>query len=107
MGDAPVYQTHTIPGDSATPAQMDQLQADVVHAIANGYVVVANIVGNGLDLDGGWHGYGGGHYVTVVGYRDDGRTVKVADPANTNGDGTYWMTSINFANWMAHRGYSA
>jgi hypothetical protein len=107
MGDAPVYQTHTIPGGSATPAQMGQLQSDVVHAITNGYVVVANIVGNGLDLDGGWHGYGGGHYVTVVGYRDDGRTVKVADPANTNGDGTYWMTTINFANWMAHRGYSA
>jgi hypothetical protein len=103
----PVYRTHLIRGNSATAAERDQFQSDVIQAITNGYVVVANIVGSATDLAGGGHSYGGGHYVTVVGYRDDGRTVKVADPANTNGDGTYWMTTINFANWMAHRGYSA
>jgi hypothetical protein len=34
----------------------------------------------------------------VVGYRDNGRTVEIVDPANTNGDGSYWM---------AHRVYSS
>jgi hypothetical protein len=107
LGGPPVYRTHLIRGNSATAAERDQFQSDVIQAITNGYVVVANIVGSATDLAGGGHGYGGGHYVTVVGYRDDGRTVKVADPANQNVDGAYWMTVSSFANWMAHRGYSA
>jgi hypothetical protein len=100
------YQTHEIPGDSATPAQMDQLQADVVHAVSNGYAVVSNVVGSVTDTSGGWHSYGGGHFLTIVGYQDQGRTVKIADPANPNNN-SYWVTTINMANWMAHRGYSA
>jgi hypothetical protein len=100
------YETRAIPGLSATPAQMDQLQADVVHAISNGYAMVANIVGSSTDTTGNWHGYGGGHYVAIVGYSDNGRTVKIADPANPNGDGTYWVTTINMAQWMVNRGYS-
>jgi hypothetical protein len=101
-----VYQTRSIPGPGATPAQMDQLQADVVQAISNGRVLVTNIVHSATDTAGVWHAYDGGHYVTVVGYKDDGRTVKVADPANRNGDGTYWVTTINLANWIATHGYS-
>jgi hypothetical protein len=100
------YHTTSIP-DTATPAQMDRLQADIVHAISSGYAIVANIVGSVTDTAGGWHSYDGGHYLTVVGYRDDGRTAKIADPANVNGDGTYWITTIQLANWMASRGYSA
>jgi hypothetical protein len=101
-----VYQTRSIPGPGATPAQMDQLQADVVQAISNGRVLVTNIVHSATDTAGVWHAYDGGHYVTVVGYKDDGRTIKVADPANPNGDGTYWVTTINMANWIATHGYS-
>ncbi|MEV1288942.1 C39 family peptidase [Micromonospora sp. NPDC049679] len=101
-----VYKTHEIPGP-ATPAQMDQLQADVVRAVSDGYAVVANIDGSTTDTDGAWRSYPGGHYVTIVGYSDDGRTVKVADPAGIGGDGTYWVTTINMANWMAGHGYSA
>jgi hypothetical protein len=104
---AGVYQTRMIAGNSASQAETDRFQSDVVRSIGSGYVVVTNIVGSATDATGVWHGYGNGHYVTVVGYRDDGRTVKVADPADRNGDGTYWMSTTTFADWMAHRGYSA
>ncbi|NJC84233.1 hypothetical protein HC030_16965 [Planosporangium mesophilum] len=99
------YKTRSIPGPAATPAQMDQLQADVVHAISNGYAMVANVVGSATDMAGGGHSYGGGHYVAVVGYKDDGRAVKIADPANP-ANSSYWVTTINMAQWMVNRGYS-
>jgi hypothetical protein len=101
-----VYRTRMISGGAATPAQMDRLQADVVRAVGNGYAVVVNIAGSATDVDGGWHSYPGGHYLTVVGYRDNGRTVKIADPANPSAS-SYWMTTIDLANWAATRGYSA
>jgi hypothetical protein len=100
------YQTREIPGPSATPAQMDQLQADVVRTINDGRIIVANVVHSVTDTAGGWHTFDGGHFLTIVGYKDDGRTVKIADNANPNGDGTYWATTINMANWIAGRGYS-
>ncbi|NJC74050.1 C39 family peptidase [Planosporangium thailandense] len=100
------YQTREIPSYPATPAQMDQLQADVVRAITSGRIIVANIAGYTTDEDGGFHDYSGGHYLTIVGYKDDGRTVKIADPANPNGDGTYWLSTIKMANWISQRGYS-
>ncbi|MCT2278785.1 C39 family peptidase [Micromonospora chalcea] len=99
------YRTHMIPG-AATPAQMDQLQADVVNAITDGRAVVANTVGTGTDTDGGWHSFPGGHYIAVVGYKDDGRTLRIADSANP-ATASYWMTTIELANWMSTRGYSA
>jgi hypothetical protein len=101
------YHTTSIPGQAATPPQMDQLQADIVHAVSNGYAVVMNIVGTAWDADSVPHAYDGGHYLTVVGYRDEGRLAKIADPANLAGDGSYWMTTINLANWSATRGYAS
>ena len=101
------YHATSIPGQAATPPEMDQLQADVVHAVSNGYAVVANIIGTAWDTDGVPHAYDGGHYLTVVGYQDEGRLVKIADPANLAGDGSYWMTTINLANWSATRGYAS
>ncbi|RZU74530.1 peptidase C39-like protein [Micromonospora kangleipakensis] len=99
------YRTHMIPG-AATPAQMDQLQADVVKAITDGRGVVANIAGDATDTDGGWHSFPGGHYIAVVGYKNDGRTVRIADSANPAYP-AYWVTTIDLANWMSTRGYSA
>lgn len=101
-----VYQTREIRG-RATPEDMERLQEDVVRAISNGYAVVANVVGGTTDAAGIWRSYPGGHYVTIVGYRDEGRMVKVADPAGIGGDGTYWVSTINMARWMSTRGYSA
>lgn len=99
------YRTRMFAG-APSPAQMDRLQADVVKAITDGRGVVANVVGDATDTNGGWRSYGGGHYVAVVGYKDNGRTVRIADSANA-ADPSYWMTTIDLANWIANRGYSA
>lgn len=100
------YRTRMIPGNAATPAQMDQLQADVVRAISAGRGVVVNVAGSATDVDGGWHSFPGGHYIAVVGYQDDGRTVKIADSADPNVP-SYWISTIALAHWAATRGYSA
>ncbi|MEU4640473.1 C39 family peptidase [Micromonospora sp. NPDC023814] len=100
------YRTRMIPGGAATPAQMDQLQADVVAAITDGRGVVVNVAGSATDTDGGWHSFPGGHYIAVVGYQDEGRLVKIADSANP-ATASYWMSTIALANWAATRGYSA
>lgn len=102
-----IYQTRSIPRSAASPEEMDRLQADVVNAIDNGRPVVANIIGTAMDTDGNAHSFGGGHYLTVVGYEDEGRIVEIADPANVNGQDHYSMTTIDMANWIASRGYSA
>jgi hypothetical protein len=101
-----VYQTREIPAYPATPAQADQLQADVLKTINDGRVIVANIAGHLTDTAGAFHSYEGGHFLTIVGYKDGGRTVKIADNANPSGDGTYWVPTVNMANWIAQRGYS-
>ncbi|MFI7661452.1 C39 family peptidase [Micromonospora parva] len=99
------YRTRMFAG-APSPAQMDRLQADVVKAITDGRGVVANVVGDAVDTAGGWHSYGGGHYIAVVGYKDNGRTVRIADSANAAYP-SYWITTIDLANWIASRGYSA
>ena len=76
------YKTTAIPASTATPDQVDQLQADVKNAVDNNRVVVANIAGTATDTDGDTHSYEGGHYLAVVGYRDGGKTVEISDPAN-------------------------
>jgi hypothetical protein len=101
------YQSHSIPGPGASAAQVAQFQADVVHAISSGYGVVANIAGAATDLAGVTHEFDGGHFIAVVGYSEDGRSVKVADSSGMFGPGTYWMSSSAITNWMAHHGYSA
>jgi hypothetical protein len=100
------YRTVAIPDERAKPEQMDQLQVDVVRAIDAKRPVVANIKGTAVDESGVAHSYEGGHYLTVVGYDDHGRKVKIADPANPN-QSEYWMSTITLANWAAERGYSA
>ncbi|MEV0427352.1 C39 family peptidase [Micromonospora sp. NPDC050495] len=99
------YRTHMF-GGSASPAEMDQLQADVVKAVTAGRGVVVNVAGDAVDTDGGWHSFPGGHYIAVIGYRNDGRTVRIADSANPALP-EYWLSTIDLANWAASRGYSA
>lgn len=99
------YRTRMIPG-AATRGQIDQLQADVVRAISNGRAVVSNIAGDATDTNGGWHSFPGGHYIAVVGYQNNGRTVRIADSADPSLP-SYWVTTVDLANWMATRGYSA
>lgn len=99
------YRTVSIPGSLAKPREMDRLQADIVRAIIAKRPVVANVKGSAVDSDGDLHSYEGGHYLTVTGYRDDGRMAKIGDSADAYGE--YWTSTIALANWIAERGYSA
>jgi Peptidase_C39 like family len=107
VGNTTFYKSHFIRGESATRAEIDQLKADVLNAIGKGFPVVANIAGAATDTDGKAHSYPGGHYLTVVGYADSGQIVKIADPADAYGRGSYLMATQRFAHWIATRGYSA
>jgi hypothetical protein len=100
------YHTREIRGSTAKPAQMDQLQSDLVTAVNQGDVVVANVIGQVVDTEGNTHSYQGGHYLTAVGYNDNGRIATIADPADPDGDGAYQLSTIDLANWIATRGYA-
>ncbi|CRK57116.1 hypothetical protein [Alloactinosynnema sp. L-07] len=107
LGATAFYETKWIPGQSATQAEINRLQWDVVYDIDRNYPIVANVVGSAMDTDGDWHTYSGGHYLTIVGYSNNGWTVKLADSADANGYGWYWMDTTRMAHWIAARGYSA
>lgn len=99
------YKTTEISSDVASPEQVERLRADVRAAVDAGRPVVANVLGTAVDTDGVAHSYPG-HYLTVVEYRDDAATVKIADPANPTYP-EYWMDVAALANWIAGRGYSS
>lgn len=101
-----VYRTTEIPTPMADDKQTDQMRTDITTAIDNGRAVVANIIGTATDTHGMTHSFEGGHYISVVGYRDNGNTVKIADSANPN-QASYWITTETLADWTATRGYSA
>jgi len=101
------YETKWIPVNYATQAEINRLQWDIVYDIPRGYPIVANVIGTAVDTDGDAHSYSGGHYLTIVGYSDDGWTAHLADPADANGYGWYWMDTTRLAHWIAARGYSA
>jgi hypothetical protein len=109
FGDTQFYETRMIPGTWATDEEIALLRSDVRYDIANGYPIVANVVGTAVDVDGNSHTYSGGHYLAVVGYRDDGNAVRIADSAvvGANPTGSYWMSTERLAHWIGLRGYSA
>ncbi|MFF3394769.1 C39 family peptidase [Streptomyces sp. NPDC002669] len=107
LGRTGFYETKWIPGNMATPAEISRLRWDLVYDIDRNYPIVANVVGTAVDTDGDAHSYPGGHYLAVVGYSNDGASAKLADPADANGYGWYWMETTRLAHWIAARGYSA
>lgn len=100
------YRTIELPTPSADDKQTDKLREDVVKAVDDGRAVVANIIGTATDTAGVAHSFEGGHYISVVGYRDGGETVKIADSANPD-QASYWITTEALADWAASRGYAA
>ncbi|RLK08829.1 peptidase C39-like protein [Micromonospora sp. M71_S20] len=100
------YQSVEIRDPKADDTQTDKLRADIVTAIDEGHAVVANIAGTATDTDGVTHSFEGGHYISVVGYRDNGATVTIADSADPN-QASYRMSVDNLADWIATRGYTA
>ncbi|WBC06831.1 C39 family peptidase [Micromonospora sp. CA-248089] len=102
-----VYKSTEIPMDKARDRdKVDKLRADVVKTVDDGRAVVANIAGTATDTDGTTHSFEGGHYISVVGYRDGGKVVTIADSANPN-QASYRMDVDELARWIASRGYSS
>ncbi|MFG2103362.1 C39 family peptidase [Micromonospora echinaurantiaca] len=99
------YETTEIDGPTAQPAQVDELRADVVEAVDGKRGVVANTMGTAVDTEGRRHSFPGGHYVTIIGYRDNGEVVQIADPYDQRKH--YWMSDDKVATWIAERGYSS
>ena len=62
-----------ISSPKADAKQTDKLRADIVRTVDDGRAVVANIAGTSTDTDGNAHSFEGGHYISVVGYRDGGK----------------------------------
>jgi hypothetical protein len=102
-----VYRTGEIPNDTATADEVRRLKTDLTTAIDNERVPVVNVIGSGTDANGVQRDFPVGHYITVVAYDGDGGRVKIADPWQPVGDGTYWMSVDELAQWSATRGYSA
>ncbi|MEV6519166.1 C39 family peptidase [Micromonospora chalcea] len=102
-----VYKSTEIPVDKARDRdKVDKLRADVVKTVDDGRAVVANIAGTATDTDGNTHSFEGGHYIGVVGYRDGGKVVTIADSANPT-QASYRMDVDELARWIASRGYSS
>ncbi|MEU5941564.1 C39 family peptidase [Micromonospora sp. NPDC047548] len=105
-GKNDAYRSVEIRDNKADDTQTDTLRADIVRTVDDGRAVVANIAGTTADTDGNTHAFEGGHYISVVGYRDGGKTVTIADSANPN-MASYRISVDNLADWIATRGYSA
>ena len=99
-----VYHSTEISTPRADDKQTDKLRTDIIHTVDDGRAVVANIAGTATDTDGNTHSFEGGHYISVIGYRDGGNTVTIADSADPT-QATYRMNIDNLADWIATRGY--
>ncbi|NBE79499.1 C39 family peptidase [Micromonospora rubida] len=104
-GKADAYRSVEIKSGKADDGQTDKLRADVVRTVDDGRAVVANIAGTATDVNGGVHSFEGGHYISVVGYRDNGHIVRIADSANPD-QASYEVTVDSLADWIATRGYA-
>ncbi|WFF06138.1 C39 family peptidase [Micromonospora sp. WMMD1076] len=104
-GTKNAYKSVEINTPKADDKQTHTLRTDVVKTVDAGRAVVANIAGTATDTDGTTHSFEGGHYISVIGYRDNGNTVTIADSADPT-TATYRMTIDNLADWIATRGYS-
>ena len=100
------YRSTGDPGRKADDKRIAQLRADIVRAVDDGRAVVANIAGTATDTDGNTHAFEGGHYISVVGYRDNGRVVTIADSANPD-TASYRIDVDELAHWIASRGYAS
>ncbi|WP_328853065.1 C39 family peptidase [Micromonospora globbae] len=100
------YHSVEISSPTADEKQTDKLRTDIVDTVDDGRAVVANIAGTAVDTDGNTHSFEGGHYISVIGYRDGGKTVTIADSADPT-MASYRMSVDNLADWIATRGYSA
>jgi hypothetical protein len=101
------YKSVELSHKGATGRQIKNLRSDVMKAVNQGDPVVANIIGTVTDTAGEVHSYDGGHYLTITGYTDGGRTLTVTDPADSVGSNEYHVPLRVMADWISSRGYAA
>ncbi|MEU8189638.1 C39 family peptidase [Micromonospora carbonacea] len=100
------YHSTELPADKVDGKHVEKLRADIVRAVDDGRAVVANIAGTATDTDGVSHSFEGGHYISVVGYSEGGKTVTIADSANPD-QASYRIDVDALAHWIASRGYAS
>lgn len=104
--------THYVTRDWAdhpmTPAMSEQLWSDTVRNIDSGKAMVANIVAPPGNQPPGYPKsetiY---HYVTIVGYNAEKKTVHISDPARFSGGEGYWLSLDKATSLIKPRGYAA
>ncbi|MGK5441726.1 C39 family peptidase [Micromonospora sp. URMC 105] len=101
-----VYRSVEIRENRADREQTDKLRTDIVRTVDDGRAVVANVAGTATDTDGLTHSFENGHYISVIGYREGGNVVTIADSADA-AQASYRMSVDNLADWIATRGYAA
>ncbi|MGA8116912.1 MAG: C39 family peptidase [Actinocatenispora sp.] len=77
-----------------------KLQADVLYNVDRGHAVVINVI-RIADAS-----FPGGHYATIVGYRNGGSEYLIADPASSARSGI-WLGSDDVASGIKLRRYVA
>lgn len=91
-------------------SEKENLRSRIITTIGTRHrVIVANVLGSGVDLNGWLHSYSGGHYLTVVGYKtsDNAETVVIDDVAISNsGTHLYYMDLDELTTWIANKGYA-
>lgn len=99
--------------DPPSEFERAQLKLDIVYNIDHAHPLVANVV-SGFRPPG----YPPGpiyHYVTIIGYRDHGNQVLIADPGGEGAAGaawsavprTYWISVTDLGTWIGGKGYAA
>lgn len=93
-----------------TSSEKEDLRSRIITTIGTRHrVIVANVLGSGVDLNGTSHSYSGGHYLTIVGYKasDNAETVVIDDVAISNsGTHLYYMDLDELTTWIANKGYA-
>ena len=115
--DTDRYQP-TYLSDNPSDAETAELRRRVVDGITAGFPLVAFVYGPGSDeqrkfcpsfypSDGPPH-----HFITVIGYEDDGDAAVISDSASGDSDTwgdfpeTYSVPIADFAKWIGYHGYA-
>ncbi|WP_405940836.1 C39 family peptidase [Streptomyces sp. NBC_00207] len=116
FGNTDWYHAMTI-SEQITPYERESWRNDVVYNIDHGYPVVVNLIGRSGAHPPKWPDRLVYHYVTVVGYLDNGRQLRVVDSAAGGGGGLssdwaqvdkeWTAPTDDVARWMQGKGYAA
>jgi hypothetical protein len=107
-GTGTQYVTRDWADRPLTSAMTQQLWSDTLRNIDDGKAMVANIVAPPGNQPPGYPSsqtiY---HYVTIVGYNTEDKTVHISDPARFSGKEEYWLSLDKVASLIQPRGYAA